>query len=160
MVELWLGRCIGWFHPNQRKVGSHVTVTEEDKIERCARAAHNTLVAYCKLAGDYSLREWSDAPEWQRKDTIEMVRSTLRGVHSPAEEHGRWFKTKVDKGYVYGPEKNDDPDIGPLTNPSLLPYRDLPVYQRMKDVLLMTVVIGIACHYGLAVTRVPDLVYV
>jgi len=135
-------------------------MTNEEKVVRIARAAHNTMVTYCRMSGDYSIKEWEDAAEWQRKDTIAMVESTLRGAHSPAEEHGRWFKGKVDKGYVYGAAKNDDPEKGPLTNPNMLPYRDLPLYQRMKDNLLIIVTIGMAAHYGLPVERVPELSFV
>lgn len=135
-------------------------MNDEEKIVRCARAAHNTMVTYCRMSGDYSIKEWDDADDWQRTDTIAMVKSTLRGAHSPAEEHGRWFKTKVDKGYVYGVVKNDNPEKGPLTNQNMLPYRDLPVYQRMKDNLLIVVTLGMAAHYGLTVERVPELVFV
>lgn len=112
------------------------------------------------MSGDYTVKEWDDALEWQRQSTIAMVKSTLRGAHSPAEEHGRWFKEKVDKGYVYGAEKNDDKDKGALTNPNMLPYRDLPIYQRMKDNLLIVVTLGIAAHYDLVVEKVPELVFV
>jgi hypothetical protein len=134
-------------------------VTDEEKIERCARAAHNTLVTYCRLAGDYSIKEWDEAEGWQREDTGKMVRAVLGGGHSPAEEHSRWFKGKVDKGYVYGAEKNDDRTKGALTNPAMLPYKELPLYARMKDNLLMIVVMGMAGHYGLTVSKVPDLVF-
>ena len=41
----------------------------------------------------------------------------------------------------------------------MLPYKDLPLYQRMKDNLLIVVTLGMAAHYGLTVTRVPDLVF-
>lgn len=132
-------------------------MNDEEKIARIARAAHNVLVSYCKLSGDYTIKEWDDAEEWQRNDTIAMVKSTLKGVHSPAEEHGRWFKSKLDKGYVYGPEKNDDKNLGALTNPNLLPYKDLPLYSRMKDNLLIVVVVGMAGHYGLEVSKVPEM---
>lgn len=135
-------------------------MNHEEKIIRCARAAHNTMVTYCRMSGDYTVKEWDDALEWQRQSTIAMVKSTLRGAHSPAEEHGRWFKEKVDKGYVYGAEKNDDKDKGALTNPNMLPYRDLPIYQRMKDNLLIVVTLGIAAHYDLVVEKVPELVFV
>ena len=135
-------------------------MNEDEKIARIARAAHNTLVTYCRMAGDHSIKEWDDAEEWQRQDTIKMVKATLRGGHSAEQEHGRWFKTKVEKGYVYGPEKNDDPSKGPLTNPNLLPYRDLPLYSRMKDNLLIIVTIGMAGHYDLMPTKVPELAFV
>jgi len=66
---------------------------------------------------------------------------------------------KVDKGYVYGAVKNDDPTKGPLTNPNLLPYRDLPIFARMKDNLLITVVIAMAAHYDLVPAKIPELVF-
>ncbi len=134
-------------------------MTEEEKIARVARAAHNTLVAYCRLSGDYSIKEWDEAEGWQREDTIKMVKATLNGGHSAAEEHGRWFKNKVERGYVYGPEKNDDPAKGPLTNPNMLPYKELPLYARMKDHLLVVTTVGMAKHYGLDVKKEPDLVW-
>ena len=135
-------------------------MTEEQTIERIARAAHNTLVTYCRLSGDYSIKEWDDALDWQRKDTIAMVKATLQGEGGAKAEHDRWLSAKLAKGYVYGAEKNDDATKGPLTNPNVLEYHQLPLYQRMKDILLPVVVIGMAGHYGLTVKKVPDLVYV
>lgn len=134
-------------------------MNDEDKIVRVARAAHNMVATYCRLSGDHSIKEWDDAEEWQRSDTIKMVKATLKGGHTAAEEHGRWFKNKVDKGYVYGPEKNDDPSKGPLTNPNMLPYKELPLYSRMKDHLIIVTTIGMASHYGLPVQRQPDFVW-
>ena len=136
-----------------------MTLTEEEKVLRCAKAAHNALVLYCKSLGDFSIKEWDDAEQWQREDTVAMVRSTLRGTHSPEEEHGRWFKGKVDRGYVYGPEKNDDPAKGPLTNPNMLPYYDLPLSARMKDNLLIVTVVAVAAHYDLVVSKIPKMVF-
>ena len=45
--------------------------------------------------------------------------------------HEGWVKGKKARGYIYGPKTNDDPNKGPLTNPLLLPYEDLP--QEVKD---------------------------
>lgn len=39
--------------------------------------------------------------------------------------HEGWMKVKMDQGYVYGSETNDDPARGPLTNPLLVPYDEL-----------------------------------
>ena len=134
-------------------------MTEDDKIERIAKGVHNVLITYCKASGDFSMKHWEEAEDWQREDTIKMVRATLKGGHSAAEEHGRWFKNKMEQGYVYGPEKNDDTSKGPLTNPNMLPYRELPLYQRMKDDLMITVTIGLAAHYGVQIRREPELVW-
>ena len=39
--------------------------------------------------------------------------------------HEGWLKGKAAQGYVYGPETNDDPKKGPLTNPLMVPYEEL-----------------------------------
>jgi hypothetical protein len=134
-------------------------VNEEEKIVRCARAAHNTMVTYCRMHGDHTIDEWDDAKEWQRQSTIAMVKSVLAGNYSPRGEHGRWLKEKADAGYVWGPVKNDDKKRGQLTNPNILDYGKLPLIQRMKDSLLIVVTVGMAAHYSLDTSKVnvPEL---
>ncbi len=144
---------------NQRKAGSHAQVTDEEKIQRVARAAHNTVVTYCKTHGDYSIKEWEDAEPWQRESTITMVKNTLEGNFSPAKEHERWLAEKTEKGYIYGAVKNDDASKGPLTNPNIKPYKELPIVQRMKDTILIAVTIGAAAHYGLPIVKTPELAF-
>lgn len=115
--------------------------------------------AYCRTHGDYSLKEWDDAEEWQRKSTIEMVNSILAGNYSPKAEHDRWLNDKKSKGYVYGAVRNDDKNAGPLTNPSLLEYDQLPIVLRMKNHLLIVVTVGVASHYDLKADKIPDLIF-
>jgi hypothetical protein len=134
-------------------------MTEEERIERCARAAHNTLAAYCKANRDHSLKEWDDAEEWQRRSSIDMVRSVLDGAYSPRAEHERWLKDKLAAGYVHGEVKNDDRSKGPLTNPSVMDYDLLPLYLRMKNLLGIVVIVGTAASYDLVVRKVPDLTF-
>jgi len=128
-------------------------MTDEDVIVKVARLAHTVFASYCKALGDYSILEWDDAQQWQRDDTVAMVKSVLTGEYSAEVEHGRWKKGKELKGYVYGPEKNDDKAVGPLTNPNMLPYAQLPMSARMKDHLLIVVAAGCAAHYGLTVSK-------
>ena len=134
-------------------------MTEEETIVKVARLAHTVFASYCKALGDYSILEWEDAPQWQRDDTTAMVKSVLGGEYSAEVEHGRWKKGKELKGYVYGPEKNDDPANGPLTNPNMVPYAQLPMSARMKDHLLIIVTAGCAAHYGLTVSKDLKLSY-
>lgn len=115
------------------------------------------MVTYCRLHGDYTIKDWEDAEGWQRESTVDMVKSVLAGNYSPRAEHERWLGSKTKKGYVYGAVKNDDEDKGPLTNPNIIPYKELPLVQRMKDTLLITVTVGMAAHYGLPVVKVPEL---
>lgn len=120
----------------------------------CARAAHNVMVTYCKMHGDHTILEWDDAEDWQRRSTVDMVRSVLAGNYSPRAEHERWLRDKVRRGYVWGPRKNDDPEAGPLTNPNVMEYDEIPFVQRMKNHLLIVVAAGTASHYGIDVSRV------
>lgn len=123
-------------------------------MARCARAAHNVLVTYCRSAGDHSIKEWDDAQQQQRDDTMKLVRSYVeQGSTSTSAEHDRWAADKRARGYVWGSVKNDDPGLGPLTNPNLVPWAQLPVYARGKDALLLVVVAGMASHYGLMVKK-------
>ena len=132
---------------------------EEDKIEKAARAAHTVFASYCKALGDYSIKDWDEAEDWQREDTVNMVKSVLTGEYSAEVEHGRWKKGKELKGYVYGPVKNDDPSKGPLTNPNMKPYAELPMGARMKDHLLIVVALGVAAHLGLPIAKDLKLAY-
>lgn len=78
---------MGLKNPELTKGGSHGHVNDEEKIGRVARAAHNSLVTYCRMSGDYTIKEWEDAEAWQREDTIKMVKATLQGGHNPEQEH-------------------------------------------------------------------------
>jgi hypothetical protein len=111
------------------------------------------------MHGDYSIKEWDDAEGWQRESTINMAKSVLAGNYSPKGEHDRWLAEKAAKGYVFGAVKNDDKAKGPLTNPNIIPYEELPILQRMKDSLLIVVTVGTAAHYGLSVEKVPELTF-
>jgi hypothetical protein len=124
-------------------------VNADEKIARVARAAHNTLMTYNRLTGDYSIKEWEDAEAWQRESTIDMVKAVIAGTFSPKAEHERWLKTKLEKGYVYGAVRNDDASAGPLTNPSILPYEQLPLVLRMRNDVQYYATLGYAAHYGL-----------
>lgn len=117
------------------------------------------MVTYCRMHGDYTIKEWDDAEAWQRESTIAMVKSVLDGNYSPRGEHERWKAAKVENGYVFGAVKNDDKDAGPLTNPNIVDYDKLPILQRMKDSLLIVVTVGTAAHYGLSVEKVPELTF-
>ena len=134
-------------------------MTEAEAIERIARAALFFLVVYCMMAGDHYLDEWDDAKDWQRESTIKLVKSVLSGTYSAAAEHAEWLQRKVSAGYTYGAEKNDDKTKGTLPNPAMLEYSQVSLFQRMKNILQPAVIIGMAAHYGLTVSKTPELVF-
>ena len=57
--------------------------------------------------------------------------------------HEGWMKGKISQGYVYGPETNDDPSKGPLTNPLLIPYDDLDKQTKDSNIANAVAVIKI-----------------
>lgn len=68
----------------------------------------------------------------KEKTAIELAPELMLVAERQARSsHEGWVKGKKSRGYIYGPKTNDDPNKGPLTNPLLLPYEDLP--QEVKD---------------------------
>ena len=68
----------------------------------------------------------------REKTAIELAPELMLVAERQARSsHEGWVKGKKARGYIYGPKTNDDPNKGPLTNPLLLPYEDLP--QEVKD---------------------------
>lgn len=104
----------------------------EDKIEYAARMTHEANRHYCQMIGDNSQVSWDDAPEWQKKSAIEGVTAVLNNPNITAEQqHANWMACKKADGWVYGPEKNP----AKKEHPCMVPYCDLPIYQRVKDYL-------------------------
>lgn len=108
-------------------------------IKRIAKVCHETNRAYCAAIGDNSQVAWSVAPAWQRESAIEGVRAMLEGrATSPEEQHDLWTMDKLNAGWTYGPVK----DAEAKTHPCLVSYAELPMEQRLKDVLFRAVVTG------------------
>lgn len=105
--------------------------------EEIARMAHEANAAYCRMIGDFSQPRWNDAPEWQKK-------SSLNGVHfiienptaGPEASHDNWYAQKLEEGWHYGPKK--DPER--KTHPCMVPFHQLPFEQRAKDCIFGAVV--------------------
>ena len=105
----------------------------------CARAAHEANRAYCIAIGDLSQKPWDEAEQWQRDSAIRGVIVALQGA-TPGRQHEAWMADKLRDGWVYGEVK--DPIA--KTHPCLVAYEDLPLAQRQKDALYITVVRGMA----------------
>ena len=57
--------------------------------------------------------------------------------------HKGWLESKAAKGYIYGPKTNDDPKKGPLTNPLMVPYDQLPEDVKESNIANAVAVIKI-----------------
>lgn len=110
-------------------------------VEQIARIAHETNRAYCATLGDGSQSAWSEAPDWQKESALKGVQFHLDAhavgdVPSPAASHESWLADKEAAGWKYGPVK----DTAAKEHPCYVPYKDLPVEQRLKDYLFRAVV--------------------
>ena len=102
-----------------------------------AELCHEANRTYCRLNGDDSQLSWREAPEWQRTSAINGVKFHLENHDAgPSASHENWLKEKVADGWTYGPEKNPETK----QHPCMVPYDELPVVQRMKDSLFISVV--------------------
>ncbi len=119
-------------------------------IEACARAAHEANRAYCLAIGDASQPSWEDAPEWQRNSAMSGVQGVVAG-NGPRESHEGWLREKAESGWSYGPIK----DPATKTHPCFVPYDELPLEQKAKDEIFITVVRVVGTPLGLFAKPVP-----
>ena len=106
-------------------------------ILETARLCHETNRGYCEALGDTSHVRWEDAPGWQRESAVAGVQAIVNDpVMTPEQSHARWVVWKVQRGWMYGTEK----DAERKTHPCLVPYGELPAHQRAKDVIFGAIV--------------------
>ena len=102
-----------------------------------ARTCHEVNKAFCESIGDFSQPSWKDAPEWQKKSTINGVHFVLDNPYArSSDNHNNWMKEKEREGWVYGEEKNEELK----THPCIVPYDRLPAEQQAKDSLFIATV--------------------
>lgn len=112
-------------------------LTNEQLIERAARAAHEANRVYCNTQGDFSQKKWDQAEEWQRSSVLLGARNVYENPQTtPAQSHERWLAVKVADGWRYGPVKNAEIK----EHPCMVPYDELPEAQRVKDEMFLSVV--------------------
>ena len=112
-----------------------------ERIEAIAQTAHAALRAWALAHGQADIPEWQDAPEWMHTATREGVKFSLENPDADGEAHHRkWMAVKLGEGWRYGPEKSDTAK----THPLIVPYEDVPEWQRRKDVLIHAIVRALA----------------
>lgn len=108
-----------------------------DKAYSIAMVCHQANKAWCFVNADQSQKDWNDAEEWQRDSAVKGV--LFRFDNPDAKEdaqHNAWMKDKVDAGWVYGEVKDAEAKI----HPCIVPFDQLPEFQRKKDSLFCAIV--------------------
>jgi len=106
-------------------------------IVNIAKIAHEVNRTYCIEIGDNSQPSWENAPEWQKKSAISGVNYHLDNSNSkPEDSHNSWLKEKEEDGWSYGKVK----DAEKKTHPCYVPYEELPLEDKVKDSLFISIV--------------------
>ena len=102
-----------------------------------AKVCHEANKAYCETEGDHSQKSWDEALDWQRQSAIAGVEFRLNNPDAGHDaQHNAWMKDKIDSGWVYGTEKDSEKK----THPCIVPYEELPEFQKKKDALFCAIV--------------------
>jgi|SRR6266853_628193 len=106
-------------------------------IKQIARVCHEANKAYCIEVGDLTQKSWEEAEEWQRESAIKGVEFKLENPDSSeSAQHEAWLRDKISDGWKYGLIKDSEKK----EHPCIVPYSDLPIEQRLKDRLFVTIV--------------------
>ena len=110
-------------------------------IIHIAMVCHEANRAWCRRNGDFSQKAWAIAPDWQRNSAIEGVQHAVAHPDAtPEDSHNNWMALKMAEGWVYGEFK----DPVAKTHPCMLPYDQLPDFQRKKDAMFLAIVRALA----------------
>jgi hypothetical protein len=110
---------------------------KDDQLETIARVCHEANRAWCAAHGDFSQKPWEEAEPWQRESTIDGIRFRTQNPDAGFDvQHLAWLREKLANGWVYGEVK----DAEKKTHPCILPFEELPDFEKKKDVLFAMVV--------------------
>ena len=113
------------------------SLLSEEEVTRIAMITHQVNKAICECSGDTSQANWEDAPDWQKESAIDGIIKSAnhtaagKGQMNPEESHNSWLSYKLREGWKYGEVKNSETK----EHPNLLPWKELPRDERLKDVI-------------------------
>ena len=112
-------------------------LVKKNKIMKIAMVCHEANKAWCMSQGDYSQKHWNEAEQWQIDSAIKGVEFRLNNPDAGHDaQHNAWMKEKVDGGWVWGIIK----DVDAKTHPCIVPFEELPEFQKKKDALFCAIV--------------------
>ncbi len=110
---------------------------DDETMEKIARVVHEANRAWCRAHGDESQPAYDEAEPWMCDATAEGIKFRLEHPDAPASaQHDQWMAEKINAGWTWGPEKNAEAK----THPMLIPYDELPAFEKKKDALFSAIV--------------------
>ena len=105
--------------------------------EQISPVVHEAIRAYQQQLGQAVAPPWESAT-WEKQATIDGVELAIADP-SPGASHRKWMEGRLAEGWTYGPVK----DKGAKTNPTLVPFDQLPEYEIAKDRLVIAITIAL-----------------
>lgn len=106
-------------------------------FETIAAACYEGTRVVAISAGQPDTGPWADTPDWIRQSCLDGVKFHLDNpLADPSAAHVAWSEAKTRDGWVYWPVK----DVEKKQHPCLVPYYELPDYERAKARLFCAVV--------------------
>ncbi len=129
-----------WKHLNElfipQLIKSFAANSEDYKLIQIAKACHTVNRMWCIVNKDDSQVSFKEASDQIQDSAIKGVEFRLANPDATPElQHEAWSKSKIENGWVYGKKKNEEKK----THNCLVPYSELPEFQRIKDQLFQAV---------------------
>jgi len=106
-------------------------------VGQIAKLCHQINKAYCETIGDNSQLDWDLCPKWQKDSAINGVEHVLANPNCEYEDsHNNWFVEKINDGWIYGKEKNEQRKI----HPCMVDFNELPLQQQLKDIFFINTI--------------------
>ena len=106
------------------------------KVIDIAKICHEANKSLCEGLGDFSLKAWDEAEDWQLESAVKWVKHFIAHPNDPdSAQHDAWASDKRADGWVYGAVKDADKK----THPCLVTFHALPPGQKAKDTLFHAV---------------------
>lgn len=123
------------------------------KVLHIALVCHQANKAWCEANDDNSQKDWHDAEHWQRQSAINGVVFRLMSPNAGHDaQHNSWLDEKVKDGWVYGEIK----DAEAKTHPCIVPFEQLPEFQKKKDALFCAIVDSLSAGKVLTITPIKE----
>ena len=108
-----------------------------EAVEQIAIMTHQANKTWCELNNDFSQKNWNEAEQWQRDSAIKGVQFRLDNPKAGHDaQHNSWMQEKINDGWIYGETK----DAETKTHPCIVPFEQLPEFQKTKDALFCAIV--------------------
>jgi hypothetical protein len=121
-----------------------------EKIEKIAEACHEALRHLDETSGKSNKKAWADTEEWRRETTVNGVIDLIADPATmPKQVHDNWMRRKIKEGWVYG----ETFDEAAKVNPCLVEYEELPMVEKLKDMLFRITVVA---HCSVLGIMIPD----